>query len=628
MISEILSGSIIDIRKKCIFQGTVFISGGRISDIRADKVLYSGIGGSSEREKTGGTAGSGNSGRNDPSLSGNFGRNDLSDLSGIPGPFILPGFLDAHIHIESTMLTPVEYSRAVVGHGIVGSFSDPHEIANVCGIDGIRYMVSNASQTPFPIRFGASPCVPSTPFEHYGSVITPEDIEKLLAPEKEGGFGLRYMSEMMNYPGVISGDPDVLEKIKIALRRGVPVDGHAPGLSGNDLIRYVAAGIGSDHECSSFSEAVEKASLGLMIMIREGTAVKNYDGLKDLISLFPEKCLFCTDDCHPFDLSEGTIQNIVRRAVHDGYDLFDVLRIACVNPVSYFRLDTENDQGLLNIGDRADLIVVSDLSSFDVLKTYIKGECVYDASLKQAGKDPVLIPSVPSALINSFETDIRPPSDFRILYDTGRPEADTLSGTCPDGSAPGKIPVKVINLIPHEIRTEMIVYPLPVRNDEILPDPENDILKVVSVDRYHKKTAERPGLYAGFVRGTGLRSGAVATTISHDCHNIIAAGTSDKLIAKAVNMIIENKGGLCVVSEYGRSEILPLPVAGLMSPETADKVKEKEDSLLRLSREIGMADGISFMNLSFLSLLVIPEIRICPDGLFDVVRFGFTDLKK
>lgn len=415
MISKKVDGNIVDISGRRIFKGSMSISDGLVYKIDCKTPLFS------ETEYS--------------PKNGFFDEN--SDPTVLSGPFIMPGFIDAHIHIESTMLTPVEYSRAVVGHGVTGSFSDPHEIANVCGLEGIRFMIENASLTPFPIWFGASPCVPSAPFEKYGSFIGPEDIEMMLSNISDGGFGFRYLSEMMNYPGVLKKDPVVMKKIRAAHMRGKPIDGHAPGLSGSDLVRYISAGISTDHECSTLDEAIEKAKCGMSVMIREGSAAKDFNALEKMIDLYPKKCMFCTDDCHPSDLSKGTIQDLVRRAVFRGHNLFDVLEIACINPSVHFSIPG-TEHGLLNVGDSADFIVVSDLKTFNILKTYISGQCVFDGSRQKTEQKAVLISSVPTSPINVFNTCPRKISDLKVPTN------------CPNG----KTFVKIIETVPDQIFTK------------------------------------------------------------------------------------------------------------------------------------------------------------------------------
>jgi adenine deaminase len=494
-------------------------------------------------------------------------------------PWILPGFIDAHIHIESSMLVPSEFARLAVIHGTVATVSDPHEIANVLGLEGVQYMVDNGRQVNFRFYFGAPSCVPATAFETAGAAINAEEIAALLRDPS-----IYYLSEMMNYPGVLHDDPEVMAKIAAAQAAGKPVDGHAPGLRGEDAAAYFAAGISTDHECYTYEEGLEKLSLGVQVLIREGSAARNFAALIPLIAECPEQIMFCSDDKHPDELIHGHINTLVARAVEAGYDLFDVLRAASLNPVLHYRLDT----GLLRVGDSADFILVDDLRQFKVRATYIRGELV-----AQGGES--LIPRVEAGIINRFEASATSPEDFAI------PER-------------GKH-IHYIEAVDGAIVTGEGFWP--VQADENLA--ASDILKIAVVNRYQ---AAKPAL--GYIRGFGLRRGAIASCVGHDSHNILAVGVSDEAISRAVNAIIAHRGGIAAVDAH-QEHVLPLPVAGIMTNadayETASRYAEidawaKKSLHCRLSAP--------FMTLSFMALLVIPQLKLSDRGLFDGKNFRFV----
>jgi adenine deaminase len=497
--------------------------------------------------------------------------------------FILPGFIDAHVHIESSMLAPSEFARIAAVHGTVACVSDPHEIANVLGIEGVRYMIENARSVPVRFYFGAPSCVPATEFEKGGAVIGPEEVEELLRMDE-----IRYLAEVMNFPGVIHAHPDVLAKIRIAKKYGRPIDGHAPGLRGHDLQKYSGAGISTDHETLSREEAVEKISRGMKIMIREGSAAKNFDELVSLIEEYPEWCMFCSDDKHPDDLVTGHINDLVKRAVRCGIDPLKVLKAACVNPVFHYRLNN----GLLRTGDSADFLVADNLMDFTILKTVIKGEVIADS-----GKS--LIPRVDVPIVNRFNAK-RTKAEDVIIPSEGRH-------------------IRIIEAIDGQVVTgEIIGTPL-VERGIAVSDTARDILKIVLVSRYrHAKPA------IGFVHRFGLLHGAIASSIAHDSHNIIAVGTSDEDICRAVNLIFENKGGICAISSE-REMILPLPVAGIMSDGEYQEVAAKYSVLDKMAKDMGSPLHAPFMTLSFMALPVIPKLKITGQGLFDAEKFRFAD---
>jgi len=501
-------------------------------------------------------------------------------------PFLLPGFIDAHVHIESSMLVPSEFARLAVVHGTVATLSDPHEIANVCGMQGIEYMIDNGKQVPFHFFFGAPSCVPATPFETAGGAITAADIEQLMArPE------ILYLAEMMNWPGAVHRDPLVMEKIHLAQKQGKPIDGHAPGLRGELAQKYVSAGPSTDHECFTYEEALEKIKLGMKISIREGSAAKNFDALIDLIDDYPEMLLFCSDDKHPDNLALGHINELVCRAIAKGKDIFDVLRAACINPIAHYSLPV----GQLRVGDGADFILVEDLEKFKVLATYIQGQ-------KVAENGQSLIPRIKNEVINHFSTSLKYPTDFRI-------------------SALGE-KVRIIEALDGQLITPELEGEINVKDGLAESNPDQDILKITVVNRYQ----DAPPAIA-FIKNFGLKAGAIASSVGHDSHNIIAVGVDDTSICRAVNLLIEAKGGVSAV--WGdQEEVLPLPVGGIMSPEDGYTVAEAYTQIDCLAKEMGSTLNSPFMTLSFMALLVIPDLKLSDKGLFDGRKFEFTSVFK
>lgn len=503
------------------------------------------------------------------------------------GPFIMPGFIDAHVHVESSMLIPSEFARLAVLHGTVATVSDPHEIGNVLGLDGVRYMINNGKKVPFKFYFGAPSCVPATSFETAGAVITAEDIKKLFEED-----GLKYLSEMMNYPGVLHRDPLVMDKINIAHNLSRPVDGHAPGLKGDDAKKYIEAGISTDHECFTLDEALSKIGYGMKILIREGSAAKNYEALHPLLKEHSDMVMFCSDDKHPNDLVVSQIDEHVRRSVKLGYDLFNVLTAACVNPVMHYKLEV----GLLQQGNAADMIVVNNLSDFKVLQTYINGKLV-----AESGKS--LIERVPAEIVNNFNTQRKDPKDFTV-------EADT------DGAPV----IRVIKALEGQLITEELHEPAKLYDANLISNTDNDVLKMAVVCRYNN---EKPAI--GFIRNFGLKHGAIASCVGHDSHNIIAVGVTDEDICNAVNGIIDYKGGISAAFD-NNVEVLPLPVAGIMTNEDGYTVAEKYTRLDAMAKELGTTLHAPFMTLSFMALLVIPQLKLSDKGLFDGSKFEFVDL--
>ena len=500
-------------------------------------------------------------------------------------PVILPGFVDAHVHIESSMLTPSEFARAAVRHGTVATVSDPHEIANVLGMDGVRYMIADGQRVPFKFNFGAPSCVPATPFETAGATLGPDDVATLLdRPE------VRYLSEAMNYPGVLSGDADMLAKIDAAKQRGLPIDGHAPGLRGDDARRYADAGISTEHECVTIDEARDKLAAGMHIAIREGSAAKNFDALIPLMDEAPDRLMFCTDDAHPDALIRGHIDALVRRALAREYDQMDVLRAACVHPVQHYDLDV----GLLQEGDPADFIVADALDDLRVRRTYIDGTLVAEDGETRIGR-------VDSPVVNVFAVQPKRPRDF----------------ACP---AQGQR-IRVIEAAAGQLVTGEAAVPARIEGGHAVADPERDVLKLAVVNRY---ADAEPAI--GFIRGFGLERGAIASSVAHDSHNIIAVGTSDGALCRAVNRIIAHRGGIGAV-DGEEALTLSLPIAGLISDQAYDDVARRYTRLNAFAQQrLGSAMDAPFMTLSFMALLVIPQLKLSDQGLFDGAAFQFVDL--
>ncbi|MFM9058339.1 MAG: adenine deaminase [Planctomycetaceae bacterium] len=497
--------------------------------------------------------------------------------------WILPGLVDAHVHVESSLLPPGEFARLAVAHGTVATVSDPHEIGNMLGGPGVAWMLDEAKRSPFKFCFGAPSCVPATAFDHSGAAIDSAAVAALLDRRDVG-----YLSEVMNYPGVVAGDADVLAKIAAARARGKPVDGHAPQLRGPDLATYVAAGITTDHECVSLAEALEKLALGMQIQIREGSAARNFDALASLIDSHPGHCMLCSDDKHPDTLRAGHIDALVRRALARGSDLFDVLQVASVNPVRHYRLPV----GLLQLGDPADFLVVDDLESFRIRTVVVDGDVAATAGTCHW-------PRLECGTPNAFAARPKSPADFKIRV------ADADRGR----------PVRVIEALDGQLVTGHAVVTPRIEAGRIVPDPEADLLLIAVVDRH----ADRPPAVA-LVRNFGFVRGAIASSVSHDSHNIVAVGASAAEIARAVNLVIDAKGGLAAVGD-GRELLLPLPIAGLMSDQPGPEVAARYTELDRFAKDLGSRLGAPFMTLAFMALLVIPRLKLGPAGLFDVKAF-------
>ena len=509
----------------------------------------------------------------------------------IPNPktknqnFILPGFIDSHVHIESSMLVPSEFAKLAVVHGTVGTISDPHEIANVCGMEGVEFMIANGKTVPFKFHFGAPSCVPATIFETAGAALHASDVDALLQNDD-----IYYLSEVMNFPGVLHGDEEVYKKIAAAKKYGKPVDGHAPGLRGDDAKKYIEAGISTDHECFTAGEALDKLKYGMKILIREGSAAKNFEALIDLMHEHYAMMMFCSDDKHPDSLAAGHINQLCQRAVAKGIDVFKVLQAACINPVLHYKMNI----GLLQEGDAADFIFVEDLVNFNVLKTFIDGEMV-------AENGETKIKTNKSELLNNFDCDEKNISDFQFKNSDFGETAYAIEAL--DGQL---------------ITNKIICNPI-LKDGFYESDVTNDILKIVVVNRYKNVRVAK-----AFIKNFGIKKGAIASSVAHDSHNIVAVGVDDESLMKAVNLVIKERGGVSSVSDQ-KEMVLGLPVAGLMSNEDGYKVAAAYTAIDKMVKEkMGSTLTAPFMTLSFMALLVIPHLKLSDMGLFDGDEFKFV----
>ena len=536
-----LQGQIVDIQNRRIFKGEISVENGKIISIK---------------EKD----------------------HDVND-------YIMPGFVDAHIHIESSMLVPSEFAKLAVKHGTVSTVSDPHEIANVLGVEGVEFMIENGKEVSFKFNFGAPSCVPATKFESAGAVIDSEDIKTLLKNPD-----IKYLAEMMNYPGVLFDDEEVMKKIAWAKHYKKPVDGHAPGLRGEDVSKYISAGMSTDHECFTYDEALEKLQKGMKILIREGSAAKNFEALIDLLEDHFENMMFCSDDKHPDDLIIGHINQLCARAVAKGIDVFKVLKVACINPIKHYNLDV----GLLKVGDDADFIVVEDIKRFNTLQTYINGELVFNNGVSN-------IKPVSFENLNNFNCNIKEVSDFKIESTAKQ--------------------IRVIEALEGQLVTNELIEDALIENGNLVSNTEKDILKMVVVNRYQN---QNPAI--GFIKNFGLKEGAIASSVGHDSHNIIAVGVSDEDICRAVNLIIENKGGICAFSNL-EEKIVSLPVAGIMSDKDGATIGKQYAELDKMAKRLGSKLNAPYMTLSFMALLVIPSLKLSDKGLFNGSEFKFTTIE-
>jgi adenine deaminase len=533
-----IQGNIVDVVSKRIFQGTIVVREGKIEEVR---------------EGNNGSEG-----------------------------FILPGLIDAHIHVESSMLIPSEFARLAVIHGTVGSVSDPHEIANVLGVAGVKFMIANGKKVPFKFNFGAPSCVPATPFETAGATLGVDEVRELLQmPE------IKYLSEMMNFPGVLSNDPEVMAKLELARQAGKPVDGHAPGVTGDEARKYIGAGISTDHECFSLEEAYEKIKYGMHILIREGSAAKNFSTLYPLIDEFPGQVMLCSDDKHPNDLVTGHINIEVKRALKLGLNPMNVLCSCTYNPVKHYNLEI----GLLQQGDPADFIRVDNLADFNVLATYINGTIV-------AENGKTLIGSVEEIPYNNFNITRVLASDIRVI--------------------PGGDQVKVIQAYDGQLITGLLFADPCIVDNNVVSNVSKDILKIVVKNRYNEAPAA-----VGFIKNIGLKRGAIASCVAHDSHNIVAVGADDDSITEAINLIIAEKGGVALV-DGSTKMIIPLPFAGIMAGLDGFEIARQYEELDQRVKQMGSTLSAPFMTLSFMALLVIPEIKLSDKGLFDGAHFKFT----
>ena len=508
----------------------------------------------------------------------------ISPCENAPLQYLLPGFIDSHVHIESSMLIPSSFARLAVLHGTIGTISDPHEIANVCGVDGVHYMIDNGKKVPFHFFFGAPSCVPATTFETAGAMIDSDQITELLASED-----IYYLSEMMNFPGVLYNDPEVIKKISAAHKAGKPVDGHAPGLRGEDAKKYIAAGISTDHECFTMDEALDKLGLGMKILIREGSAAKNFEALYPLLDTHTNNIMLCSDDKHPDSLLEGHINQLCARAVAKGIDKFNVLQAACINPIDHYKLPT----GKMKVGDPANFIVVNDLISFEVTTTYING-------LMVAEKGKSYIAPIKEKTINQFDAAFILAAQLK-MYTKDYPNQNGL--------------IPVIEAIDGQLITNCIWMSPTEKEDCLVTNTQSDVLKMVVYNRY--KSAP-PSI--AFIKNFGFTHGAIASTVAHDSHNIIAVGVDDESITTAINSVIQEKGGVSCVNKT-ETKILPLPVAGLMSIADPYEVAEQYTIIDAMSKALGSQLGSPFMTLSFMALLVIPHLKLSDQGLFDGDQF-------
>ena len=493
--------------------------------------------------------------------------------------YILPGLIDSHIHIESSMLSPGSFSKLAVRHGTVACVSDPHEIGNVLGKKGVEYMIDDGNRVPMKFYFGVPSCVPATAFESSGETLGETEVKELLERED-----IKYLSEMMNYPAVIFSDAEVLKKIEHAKRMNKPIDGHAPGIIGEDLMKYISAGITTDHECSTIEEAEEKIKAGMIIQIREGSAAKNFEKLYSLIDKYPDKVMLCSDDLHPDDLYAGHINKLIKTGLSRGLNLYNLIQAATMNPIQHYKLDG----CLLRVGDPADIIIIDEPAKFNVLETWINGSPVYkDGSVLFEYSSP--------CILNKFNAKPIKPEDLKVKARSGK--------------------VRVIEAVDGELLTKQQIKAIKLKDGEALALPDEDIVKIVVMNRYSSQSP-----VVGFITGFGIVNGALASSIAHDSHNIIAIGTSDNQIVEAINCVVKSKGGIAVHDGL-KVDILKLELAGLMSAAEPEFVAKSYKELNEKASQTCTKMKAPFMTLAFMALLVIPELKIGDKGLFDVKQF-------
>jgi adenine deaminase len=561
-----ITGNLVDVFKKEIYPAEIIVSDGKIEAVNRLPLTVDRISVNGQRSTV----------------------NDTVDgeRNAVNG-YILPGFIDSHVHIESSMLVPTEFAKIAVTHGTVATVSDPHEIANVCGMEGVEFMIANGKEVNFKFNFGAPSCVPATIFETAGAALDSEQVKQLLEKPE-----IKYLSEMMNFPGVLYNDEEVLKKIAAAKALGKPVDGHAPGLRGDAAKQYIDAGISTDHECFTKEEALDKLGFGMKIIIREGSAAKNFEALIYLLHDYPDKIMFCSDDKHPDSLVLGHINQLCARAVAKGIDVFKVLQAACINPVEHYKLDV----GLLRVGDFADFIVAEDLVDFKINSTYINGELVAENGVSY-------IKTKDSIPINQFDCDEITPAQLGIAINDYPLES-------------GKIPV--IEALEGQLITNKLLLEKTLDGDKLISNTTTDVLKMVVVNRYHNAPVAN-----AFIKNFNLKQGAIASSVAHDSHNIVAIGVDDASLATAINLVIKEKGGVSAVSN-NRELVLGLPVAGLMSASDGYEVAKTYTAIDNfVKEELGSTLSAPFMTLSFMALLVIPHLKLSDKGLFDGDKFSF-----
>lgn len=510
----------------------------------------------------------------------------IKEVASANDQYLLPGFVDAHVHVESSMLVPSEFARLAVVHGTVGTISDPHEIGNVLGVKGVEYMIDNGNQVNFKFHFGAPSCVPATPFETAGAEINAADVEYLLKKPE-----INYLAEMMNWPGVLHGDEEVYKKIAIAQSLGKPVDGHAPGLKGEDAVKYISAGISTDHECFTAEEATDKLNAGMKILIREGSAAKNFEALIGLMDEHYQEMMFCSDDKHPDNLVEGHINLLVKRSLAKGLDLFKVLQAACINPVEHYKMNI----GQLREGDPADFIVIDNPEDFTIQETWINGLLV-----AQSGKSE--IQPVTNMVINNFNVSPKKIEDFEV----------TIEGS----------KLRIMEAMDGQLITNLLEVPSELINNPNQTNTEHDILKIAVINRYNNSKVA-----VGYIKNIGLKEGALASSVGHDSHNIVVVGTNAQDMCEAANLIIDRQGGVSAVSSSSSvKEVLALPVAGIMSEKDGYQVAKEYSAIDRVAKDMGSPLNSPFMTLSFMALLVIPRAKMSDKGFFDGERFEFIEV--
>ena len=541
-MNQSIEGNIVDVIKKRIFSGKIIIENGKIKSIEPNNNTYD--------------------------------------------HYICPGFVDSHVHVESSMLIPSEFARLALSSGTVAVVSDPHEIANVLGIEGVKFMIENGNTVPLKYFFCAPSCVPATPFETSGAELSASDIDKLMNEHPIIALG-----EMMNFPGVIQGFSDVIDKLNVSKKHNLPIDGHIPGVMGDDLEKYANFGISTDHECFSIDEALEKIELGMKILIREGSAARNFEALFPLIDKYPEMVMLCTDDSHPDDLvNKGHINKILRMGVKQGVNIFNLLRAATINPIKHYNLPV----GILQEGDMADFVVLNNLTEFNIIETYIDGKPAFS-------NNRILFNHIETKEINNFNRNTHITAKELLLEDKN-------------------CAIKVIEAMDGSLLTSSFTSKLESADGYLKADSTKDILHISVLNRYQESKPVN-----GFINGFGLKNCAIASTVAHDSHNIIAIGTNPEILADSINELIDCKGGIVFVNGHNRY-IIPLEFAGLMTNMDGQKVAHLYEAINTAVSASGCKLKAPFMTMSFMALLVIPELKIGDKGLFDINSFDFVDI--